>query len=194
MNGNVIIISGPSGSGKNTVIDHLIKVYGGKLTEIVTTTTRRPRESEIHGIDYYFITLEEFQSRVKASDFVEYEEVNSGMWYGTYKSEFQKLITTNQTAIFDIDVKGAINVKNLYPDNVYTIFIKAPTIDILRQRIIDRSPLSEEEIKTRLNRAELEYTYIDKYDYLLINDQLEDTFSEAEKIVLEIINKKTDNI
>jgi guanylate kinase len=191
MDGFVIIISGPSGSGKNTIIDHLIKIYGGKLTEIVTTTTRKPRENEIHGIDYYFISLEEFQARVKAGDFVEYEEVNAGTWYGTYKSEFQKLISTNQIAIFDIDVKGAINIKKLYPQNTYTIFIKTPSIDILRDRIINRNDkMSEEEIQKRLTRAEFEYTFIDEYDQLLINDKLEETLSEAEKIVSEIFKKQ----
>lgn len=184
MDKKVIIFSAPSGAGKSTIVHHLLEKYSF-LEFSISATSRAPRGKEENGKDYYFFTTEEFENKIKAEHFVEYEEVYAGSYYGTLKSEVERIWAKGNIIVFDIDVKGGVNLKKLYGDNAVAVFIQPPSVEELRNRLIGRGTDSPEAIERRVAKAEEELTYASKFDIVLINDKLDDAFLTAEKIVEE---------
>ncbi len=184
---SLIVISSPSGGGKSTIAKYLLSKYP-KIEFSVSATTRKKREKETEGKDYHFLTKSQFQNKIENDELVEYEEI-FGNYYGTLKSEVAKSIENNQTVLFDVDVKGALSLRKYFPENTLLIFISPPSIEILEQRLRNRRTESEEEIKNRLNRAEEEKQYSDKFDYLIVNDKLENAFAKIEEIAIKHFNQ-----
>lgn len=178
--GSIFIISGPSGAGKNAVYDGLTS-KNGDIAQTISVTTRAPRCGEVNGVDYYFVSREEFLRRVKLNEFIEY--VNYGEnYYGTLKSEVDRLLGENKKIILVIDVRGAFNIKNVYPDAT-TIFIVPPSVEELRRRIVCRGENNSAEVELRLKIALEELKQCDKYDYCVVNDKLEDCIKEINNII-----------
>ncbi len=186
--GKVLIFSAPSGAGKSTVVKYLMERFPN-LGFSVSATSRLPRGAEIHGIDYFYLTPEQFKQGVDNGDFVEYEEVYSGLYYGTLKSEVNRIWSSGKIVVFDIDVKGGVNLKNMFGDKALSIFVKPPSVDHLRTRLIGRGTESMESIEKRVARAEEELTYQSKFDVVLLNDNLEDCLAESERLVENFINR-----
>ena len=186
--GKIIIISAPSGTGKSTIINKLMAMPDLDLKFSVSATNRAPREGEKDGINYYFLTTEEFTRKIEEDAFVEYEEVYAGRYYGTLKSEVSRILNDGHNLILDIDVKGGINVKKLYPDAA-AIFILPPSIDILRQRLINRGTDDEETINQRVAKAEYELSFASKYDYSVVNDDLGKAVKETKTIIRNFLTK-----
>ncbi|MBE9488392.1 MAG: guanylate kinase [Bacteroidetes bacterium] len=184
--GKVLILSAPSGSGKSTIINHLLKKYPN-LELSISATTRSPRGEEVDGKDYYFLKEERFRSSISENAFVEWEEVYKGSLYGTLKSEVQRIWDKGNIVIFDIDVVGGVNIKNIYGDYALSVFISAPSVEVLKKRLISRATDSKEAIAKRIEKATFEMTFSDKYDKVLINDNLDEALINAEKIVDELI-------
>ncbi len=186
--GKMVIFTAPSGAGKTTVVRHLLNKFDDTLAFSVSATTRPPRAQEIHGRDYYFITTEEFRRRIEAGEFVEWEEVYPGRFYGTLRSEVDRLWLQQKVILFDIDVKGAQSLKRAFPRESLAVFVKPPSPAALFERLRRRSTESEESLSQRISRAAEELTYENKFDKILVNDKLEDTLKIAENIVLQFIN------
>ncbi len=182
MNKKVIIFSAPSGAGKSTIVGHLLKKFPF-LEFSVSATSRKPRGEEVDGKHYYFFTTDQFENKIKNGEFVEYEEVYAGSYYGTLKSEVERIWEKGNIIIFDIDVKGGVNLKRLYGSNAMAIFIQPPSVEELRNRLVGRGTDSEEAIERRVAKAAEELTYADKFDKIIINDKLEEALKEAEEIV-----------
>jgi len=180
--GKIIIFTAPSGSGKTTIVRHLLKKYDF-LGFSVSATNRKKRTKEIDGKDYYFLTSEKFQRKIKEEAFVEWEEVYDNQYYGTLKSEIERLWSKGKHVVFDIEVKGATNIKNIYPDNSLAIFVRPPSMAELQRRLTNRKTESASSLKKRLARAEEELTYEDKFDTVIINDLLEVALDESEQII-----------
>lgn len=175
--GKMVICSAPSGAGKTTLVKHLLS-SGLPLQFSVSACTRTPRPGEQHGRDYYFLTPSDFRSKIESGDFVEWEEVYPGSYYGTLRSELHRIWASGHHVLFDIDVAGGINLKNQFPVNSLSIFIKAPSIETLRQRLADRNTNEAEDIAQRVAKAEYETSQAPAFDYILINDRLEDAKEE----------------
>ena len=178
--GKIIIFTAPSGSGKTTIVRHLLKKYDF-LGFSVSATSRKKRHNEIDGKDYYFLREEKFRKKVAEGAFVEWEEVYPGKFYGTLKSEIERIWSKEKHVVFDIEVKGATNIKKLFPDNSLAIFVRPPSIAELRKRLMGRKTESNEMLQKRLERAEEEMTYENTFDKVLINDLLEVALEEAEQ-------------
>lgn len=181
-NGKMFIFTAPSGAGKTTIVRHLLKTYDF-LDFSVSATTREKREHEIDGKDYYFLAPEEFRAKVDAGDFIEWEEVYEDQYYGTLKSEVDRVWATGKHIVFDIEVKGATNIKDLYGDKCQAIFIKPPSLEILIKRLTDRKTESESSLKKRIARVKREMTYQNTFDAVLVNDLLQVALKEAEFMV-----------
>ena len=189
MEEKVIIFSAPSGAGKSTIVNHILKLYP-ELEFSISATSRAPRGSEKDGVEYYFFSADQFRKMISEDKFVEYEEVYSGSFYGTLKSEVERIWAKGHTIVFDIDVKGGVNVKRIFGDKALSVLIKAPSTEVLRQRLIGRGTDSMEAIGKRLAKAESEMEFANgKFDYVLVNDSLEDALAEAGKIVGEFLAK-----
>jgi len=184
--GKVLIFTAPSGAGKTTIVRHLLR-YFPDLAFSVSATTRQPRPGETDGQDYYFLSQEAFQSRIAAGEFVEWEEVYPGGFYGTLHSELRRLWAMGKSIIFDIEVKGATNLKLHYPANSLAIFVQPPDQETLFARLRNRSTESEASLKNRFARAEEELSYATNFDRLLINDELSVTLAEAEVITANFL-------
>ena len=182
--GKLIIFSAPSGSGKSTLINYLMQ-QDLPLSFSVSATSRSPRGSEQHGKEYYFLTVDEFRTRIANGEFLEYEEVYPGKFYGTLKSEVECLRNAGRHVIFDVDVVGGVNIKQFYGDEALSIFIQPPSIEALRTRLIGRATDAPEVIATRVAKAEEELTYAPQFDKIVINDILE----EAQQEVLSLVGK-----
>lgn len=180
--GQIVVISGPSGAGKNTVFDGL-KAKMNNVVQTVSVTTRNPRDGEKDGIDYYFVTKEEFLEKIKADEFVEYVQYGEN-YYGTLKSEIHRLIDSGKIVILVIEVNGAYNIKKEFPESK-TIFIIPPSLEVLRERISGRGQNNEHETELRLNIAVEELKQKDKYDYCVINDELDSCVDEIYRIINE---------
>ena len=182
----VIIVSAPSGSGKSTIIGHILKIFP-QLEFSVSATSRLPRGAEVNGVDYYFLSSEEFRQKIENDEFVEWEEVYTDNFYGTLKSEVQRIWAKNNVILFDVDVKGGINLKKIYADTAMSVFIMPPSIEELRNRLVKRGTDSPEDIERRIHKAEEEMTYADEYDIILMNDKLDVALQDAESIVSNFI-------
>ena len=182
MANKVLIFSAPSGSGKSTVVNHLLGLHP-EIEFSVSATSRAPRGQEKDGVEYYFLETDEFRRRIAADEFVEYEEVYPGRFYGTLKSEVERIWAKGHVIIFDVDVKGGVNLKKYFGDNALPVFIQAPSVEELRRRLVLRGTDSEEDIEKRVAKAAEEMTYADKFDYVLVNDDLQTALKEAETVV-----------
>lgn len=188
--GKLIIISAPSGTGKSTIINAIIDDERLKLEFSVSATTRSPREGEQHGVNYYFLTVEDFKQRIANDEFAEFEEVYAGRYYGTLKSEIERINAKGKNVILDLDVMGGINVKKLYGDHACSIFIKPPSVDTLRERLIARATDSMEEINKRISKAEFEISKSPEFDKLVVNDVLETAVEEVRTLILDFVEPK----
>lgn len=187
--GKIIILSAPSGSGKSTIIGKLMEDQSLNLQFSISATSRSPRGEEQHGREYYFLTKEEFESKVAANEFVEWEEVYAGTCYGTLVSEVTRITEQEHSnVIMDIDVKGALNVKKRFKDEALTIFIMPPSLDELRARLTNRATDTEESIQKRLNKAEYEMQFAPEFDRVIINDNLQDAVAEVKREIQEFIS------
>ncbi len=182
MSNKVIIFSAPSGSGKSTIVSHILKLHP-EMEFSVSATSRAPRGQERNGIEYHFFTADEFRKMIAEDKFVEYEEVYAGSFYGTLKSEVQRIWDKGHVIIFDVDVNGGVNLKKYFGDKALSVFIQAPSVEELRKRLVARGTDSAEAIAKRVAKASEEMTYADKFDYILVNDDLQKAYAEAEKVV-----------
>jgi guanylate kinase len=187
--GKIIILAAPSGGGKSTMAKKLLDDFD-TLKFSVSATTRKPTSGEIDGKDYYFLTKETFEDRVQNQEFLEWEEFYNGTMYGTIKAHVESELEKGYFVMLDVDILGALNVKKIYGDDALTIFIKPPTMDILEQRLRDRGTESEESLSVRLERAEKEITYADKFDLLVTNDKIEAAYSEINEAVRKFISNQ----
>lgn len=184
----VLIFSAPSGSGKSTIVNHILGLYPGSMEFSVSATSRAPRGEEQDGREYYFMTTEEFRKMIAEDKFVEYEEVYEGRFYGTLKSECERIWAAGHVIIFDVDVKGGVNLKKYFGDAALSIFIQAPSVEVLRQRLVNRGTDSPEAIEERVAKAEEEMTYAPQFDYVLVNDELQTAYAESEKVVEDFLD------
>ena len=185
--GKLIIISAPSGSGKSTIIGRIINDPDLKLEFSISATTRAPREGEIDGVHYHFITVEQFKEAIKNDALVEYEEVYPGRFYGTLKSEIERIQNNGKNVILDIDVKGGINVKRLYGDNALSVFIQPPSIEALRQRLISRATDPIEAINQRVGKAEYELSFKDQFDTVVVNNNLDKAVEQTRQLLYDFV-------
>lgn len=183
MEGKIIIISAPSGCGKSTIINALLEKGEIDMRFSVSATSRPPRGEEVNAVNYYFMTPDEFRGHIDAGDFVEYEEVYPGRYYGTLKSEVERITAEGHNVILDIDVKGGVNVKRLYGDRALSIFIEPPSIETLRQRLESRATDSPEAIRERVGKAALELTFAPEFDCTVVNDNLHAAIASVEKLI-----------
>ncbi|MEJ5286890.1 MAG: Guanylate kinase [Candidatus Kapaibacterium sp.] len=181
----LIVLSAPSGAGKTTLAKHLLSTFP-QFKFSVSATTRKPRPNEVDGKDYHFLSEGEFKQLIANGGFVEYEQI-FGNYYGTLKSEIEKSLQKGEIVVFDIDVKGALSIKRLFPNESFLIFISPPSIEVLKERLIKRGTESSEQLQKRWERIQMEMEQRDKFDYVLVNDDLE----EAKKELIEIVQKVT---
>lgn len=188
MSNKVVIFSAPSGSGKSTIVNHILSLHP-EMEFSVSATSRPPRGSEKNGVEYWFLEAEEFRRRIAEDAFVEYEQVYADRYYGTLKSEVRRIWDAGHVIIFDVDVKGGVNLKKYFGDAALSVFIKAPSVEVLRQRLIGRGTDSAEAIAERVAKAEEEMTYEDRFDYVLVNDDLTEAYADAERVVDDFLSK-----
>ncbi|MDY6277320.1 MAG: guanylate kinase [Bacteroidales bacterium] len=184
----VLIFSAPSGSGKSTIVNHILGLHP-EIEFSVSATSRQPRGQEQDGVEYYFLTVEEFRRRIEADMFVEYEQVYEGRYYGTLKSEVQRIWDKGHVIIFDVDVKGGVNLKKYFGDKALSVFIQAPSVEELHRRLVARKTDTPEAIAERVAKAAEEMTYAPKFDVVLVNDKLDVAYAEAEALVDNFLNK-----
>lgn len=183
MDKKVIIFSAPSGAGKSTVVSHALKTFP-QLSFSVSATSRAPRGSEKDGVEYYFITAEDFRRRIDEDKFVEWQQVYSGSYYGTLKAEVERIWAEGKVIIFDVDVQGGYNLKKYFGERALSIFIQAPSVEVLRQRLNGRGTDTPEAIDMRVAKAAEEIAFAHgKFDYTLVNDDLATALAEAEKVI-----------
>ena len=183
-------MSAPSGSGKTTIVKHLIKKNPCLGFSISACTRDKRGRSEQDGKDYYFLTPEEFKEKIDQNAFVEWEEVYEGNFYGTLKEEIHRIWDDGKHVIFDVDVKGGLNLKRYFGDNALAVFVKVPSIDLLYNRLKDRGTETEESLSRRLYKAKFELEFEDEFDVTLVNDNMERSFEEAERLVNDFLKKE----
>ena len=179
----LIVFSAPSGSGKTTIVRHLLEQTDLPLAFSISATTRAPRGAEKNGEDYYFLNEETFKTKIRKKEFLEYEEVYKGLFYGTLESEVKRLWSENKAVLFDIDVMGGISIKNSFPNKTLTVFVQPPSIETLERRLKLRNTDNEKTLQVRLNKAQQELDQADRFDKIIINDNLATTLSETEELV-----------
>lgn len=183
--GKVIVIVAPSGAGKTTIAQRLLKEFP-RIKFSISGTTRPPRDGEVNGEDYYFLSDEEFDQKIENEEFLEWEYY-SGNRYGTLRSEVDKLVESGYFPLLDIEVKGALNVERLYSSDAISIFIEPPSMEELKNRLSKRGSETEESLQQRLKRAEMEMKYADRFDYSVVNDDLEEAYTEVKNIIKPFI-------
>ena len=184
----MIVFSAPSGSGKTTIVQHLLKQDDLNLEFSVSCTSREPRGDEKHGENYYFISLKEFKQHIKNGDFLEWEEVYRDNFYGTLKTEVERIWALGKNVIFDIDVSGGLRIKRKFPEQTLAIFVKPPSIDELKIRLKNRKTETEEKISMRVAKASAELATAPLFDVIVVNDDLEQALAKAEKLVSDFVN------
>lgn len=185
--GKLIIVSAPSGAGKTTLVRHLLEIFDS-IEFSVSCATRSPRENEIDGNDYYFISTEEFKQKIDNQEFAEWEEVYAGSYYGTLKSEIERIWAKGKHVIFDIDVVGGLNLKKLYPGNSLTIFIMPPSVEELEKRLRIRNTESEDKLQLRVQKAENELLLAPEFDIILVNEDLEKSKAEISELINQFLD------
>ena len=183
----MIIFSAPSGAGKTTIVTHLLQ-QGLNLEFSISATSRSARPEEVYGKDYYFLTHDEFRHKIKNCEFLEWEEVYEGTFYGTLKSEVERIRNTGRNVIFDVDVVGGLNIKKYYGNDALAFFIMPPSIEELEKRLQNRSTETDDKIETRIAKAEYELSFSKDFDVILVNDNLYDAFLEAKKLVSDFLD------
>ena len=184
--GKLIIFSAPSGAGKTTLVKHLLQCdlnFGFSIS----ATTRKPRGEEVNGCEYYFLSEKEFKSKIENNEFLEWEEVYPGSYYGTLKSEVDRICSNGENIVFDVDVTGGYNIKKLYGDRALAVFVQPPSIEELERRLHSRSTDDPEVIQSRIAKAEHEMTYSRYFDIIIVNDKLEEALKEAEEKVRDFL-------
>ncbi len=184
--GKLIVVSAPSGAGKTTIVHYLMKQLP-ELEFSVSACSRKKRPNEKNGTDYYFLTVEAFKQKIEKKEFIEWEEVYPYQYYGTLKSELERIWDKGHPVIFDVDVLGGINIKKLYGKNCLALFIMPPSIEELKKRLVNRSTETEDSLKKRLERARREMSYANSFDVIIINDQLEKAQKQAEAEIREFL-------
>lgn len=187
MAGKLIIFSAPSGSGKSTIINYLLK-QGLRLRFSISATSRAPRGTERNGVEYYFLTPDEFRARITRGDFLEYEEVYQDKYYGTLKSEVERILAEGDNVIFDVDVVGGCNIKAFYGDRALSIFIQPPSVEELRRRLENRGTDAPEVIESRVAKAEYELGFAKRFDKVIVNERLETAQEEALETIRTFLN------
>ena len=185
-NGKLIVVAAPSGAGKTTVVKHLLQ-HLPQLAFSVSAATREKRANEIDGVDYYFLSPDDFKNKIANDEFVEWEMVYEGKYYGTLKSELQRIWDENKHVIFDVDVVGGLHIKEKYPTETLAIFIKPPDILTLAQRLQNRNTEDAKNLQERMNKAEHEISHAPHFDVTILNDNLEVTLKEAEVLVKDFL-------
>ena len=182
----IIIITAPSGAGKTSITRYLMKEFP-VLEFSISAATRAPRGTEKDGVDYYFISMEDFKHKIQQKEFAEWEMVYEGKYYGTLKSELKRIWALNKVPVLDIDVKGAIHVQQQYPENTLSIFVEPPSVDELKIRLQGRGTESEESLKARVNKASYEISFKDQFHKVIVNDNLENACAQAKVLVSEFL-------
>lgn len=185
--GKLIVFSAPSGSGKTTIVHHLLKQKELNLDFSISATSREKRATEVHGKDYHFISLEKFQTQIENNDFIEWEEVYTNNFYGTLKEEVERIWSRGKHVIFDIDVVGGLSIKKKFPEQTLAIFVQPPSIEEMERRLRSRQTDSEEKIKERVKKAEKELKFVDDFDVVLVNDELSKAKKDAYNLVENFI-------
>lgn len=186
-NNKIIIITAPSGAGKTSVTRHLLNSLPDQLAFSVSCATRQPRNNEKDGVDYYFISVDEFKNKIQQEEFAEWEMVYEGKYYGTLKSELQRTWKLHKAPLLDVDVKGGIHIQQIYPENSLSLFIEPPSLEELRRRLEARGTETPESLNARINKASYELSLKNKFNRIIINDQLERACKEAEEAVREFL-------
>ncbi|MEP7263449.1 MAG: guanylate kinase [Bacteroidota bacterium] len=189
MNHQLILFCGPSGSGKTTVVHSLLEKFPQFIFS-VSATTRPQRINEKDGVDYYFLSEEEFREKIKKEEFLEWEEVYPGRFYGTLKEEVNRKLEQGHIVLFDVDVKGGLSVKKYFGKQVMDVFIMPPSLTVLKQRLEARESETQESLEKRLAKSGLELSFADQFSYIIVNDELQKTIREAELLVNDFINRK----
>ncbi len=189
--GKAIIFTAPSGSGKTTIVKRLLATNQNLAFSISASTRDKRGRSEENGKDYYFLTKEEFRTKVEADEFIEWEEVYTGNYYGTLKTEVERLWAEGKTVVFDVEVNGAMNLKKYFGENALAVFVKVPSMEELKSRLVGRGTESQETLSQRLDRAEFEMGFEDKFDVTLLNENLEDSYKRAEELVSNFLNQSS---
>ncbi len=187
MEGKVVIFSAPSGAGKTTIVKEMLNQQFG-LEFSISACSRKKRPNEEDGKDYYFLSTEEFKQKIDNNEFLEWEEVYSDHFYGTLRSEVDRIWSKGKDVIFDLDVVGGANVKKIFGDQALSIFIMPPSLEVLKERLSKRSTESDESLKRRLDKAEFELSYANKFDVQIINDNLEAAIDEAKAVVFSFLS------
>src|SRR5690606_9767679 len=186
--GKLIVFSAPSGSGKTTIVQHLLAQPELQLEFSISATSRPPRPGEVHGREYYFLSQEEFKKKIKNEEFVEWEEVYRDNFYGTLKSEIERIWSSGKNVIFDIDVVGGLDIKGIYPGQTLAVFVKPPSIEELKIRLKKRKTESEEKINMRIAKASIELATAPQFDHIIINENLPAALREAYKLVSNFVD------
>jgi guanylate kinase len=184
----ILIITAPSGAGKTSITHFLMNEFP-VLSFSISAATRTPRANEKDGVDYYFISMEKFKEKIKEKEFAEWEMVYEGKYYGTLKSELKRIWLLGKVPVLDIDVKGALHVKQQYPENTLSLFIEPPTVDALKERLISRGTETPESLNARINKASYEISFKEHFDKIILNDHLEEACSKAKEIVGAFLNQ-----
>ncbi|MDH4058949.1 MAG: guanylate kinase [Cyclobacteriaceae bacterium] len=182
MAGKALILSAPSGSGKTTIVKHLLENNKDLGFSISASTRDRRGRAEQNGKDYYFLTPEEFKKKIDNDEFIEWEEVYAGNFYGTLKTEIERIWKEGRNVIFDVDVKGGINLKKYFGDKALAVFVKVPSIEVLKERLQERGTETEESLSRRLFKAKFEMSFADKFDVVLVNENLDTSLNEAQRL------------
>ena len=189
MEGKLVIFSAPSGAGKTSIIKYLLdKILSTEFS--ISATSRKPRENEKNGVDYYFMSVDSFKKKIRNNDFIEFEEVYANVFYGTLNSEINRILKKSKTVILDMDVKGGLKIKSIFKEKALSIFVKPPSIESLDRRLAKRGLDSKKSIKERLEKSEFEFGFAEKFDIILENKDLDKTKSKALRIVSEFVMGK----
>lgn len=192
MSGKLIIFSAPSGAGKSTLVHHLL-TCGFDMEFSVSATSRAPRGTELHGADYYYLTPEEFRAKIANNEFLEYEEVYPGCFYGTLRSEVERITSAGKNIVFDVDVVGGLNIKKQYAARALAVYIAPPSLEVLHERLKGRGTDSPEMIAKRIGKADYEMSFAPQFDIVVVNDDLETAKKEAEQAIRDFL-EKTSNL